>query len=47
VARDAAALGPAATAPAWRPLAVPEGFRGWTDDYSNIIDPIMRRFRQP
>ncbi len=47
VARDVQAMGPAATAPEWRPLAVPVGFRGWTDDYSNIIDPIMRRFRQP
>lgn len=46
-ARDARALGPAGQSPDWRPLAVPAGFRGWTDDYSNIIDPIMRRFRQP
>ena len=47
VARDRQALGPVADAAGWQPLAVPEGFRTWTDDYSNIIDPIMRRFRQP
>lgn len=47
VARDARALGPVADAAGWQPLEVPEGFRAWTDDYSNIIDPIMRRFRAP
>jgi hypothetical protein len=47
VARDAHALGPVADAAGWQPLAAPDDFRTWTDDYSNIIDPIMRRFRQP
>lgn len=47
VARDARHLGAVAGSPAWPPLAVPAGFQTWTDDYSNIIDPIMRRLRQP
>ncbi len=47
VARDARALGPVADAAGWQPLTAPDDFRTWTDDYSNIIDPIMRRFRQP
>lgn len=47
VARDARHLGSIAGAPAWPPLVVPNGFQTWTDDYSNIIDPIIRRFRKP
>ena len=47
VARDVRTLGPMAASENWQSLAVPEGFRVWTDDYSNIIDPIMRRFRKP
>lgn len=47
VARDARHLGSIADAPTWPPLAVPNGFQTWTDDYSNIIDPIIRRFRKP
>jgi protein-L-isoaspartate O-methyltransferase len=47
VARESPAMGAAGSAAGWQPLVVPEGFRPWTDDYSNIIDPMMRRFRQP
>lgn len=47
VARESAAMGTAGQATGWQPLALPQGFRTWTDDYSNIIDPMMRRFRQP
>ena len=47
VTREGRALGPVADSGNWQPLVVPDGFRPWTDDYSNIIDPIMRRFRQP
>ncbi|MFN3853701.1 MAG: fused MFS/spermidine synthase [Phreatobacter sp.] len=47
VARESPVMGPVGPAAGWQPLVVPEGFRPWTDDYSNIIDPMIRRFRQP
>ena len=47
VARRPEHLGPVAADPRWQPLAVPPGFRAWTDDYSNIVGPILRRIVAP
>lgn len=40
-------LGQVAGDPRWQPLAAPNGFRAWTDDYSNIVGPILRRIGSP
>ncbi len=29
---------------AWKPVAAPPGFRVWSDDYSNILGVLLRRF---
>jgi hypothetical protein len=47
VARRPEHLGPVAADPRWQPLSVPPGFRAWTDDYSNIVGPILRRIVAP
>ncbi len=40
-------LGAMGADPRWQRLVVPEGFRAWTDDYSNIVGPMVRQFLSP
>jgi spermidine synthase len=47
LARQAEHLGAVGVDARWRPLATAAGFRAWTDDYSNIVGPILRRFVAP
>jgi hypothetical protein len=41
IARDSVAL--EALPPTWLPLTPPAGFRGWTDDYSNVLSVFRWR----
>lgn len=43
VARNPAHVGRIASDPAWTRTDVPADFKVWTDDYSNIIDPMRRK----
>jgi len=43
LARDAADLAALARQPGWQTLAREPGVAPWTDDYSNIIGPLLRR----
>ncbi len=42
IARTTADLGQIATSGRWRPLAADPSFREWTDDYSNLLESILR-----
>lgn len=44
VARRAADLGAIATAGAWTRIEPLAGQRAWTDDYSNVLEPILRHY---
>jgi hypothetical protein len=43
VARRPADVGAIAGDPAWKQAEVPANFRVWTDDFSNILDPLRRK----
>ncbi len=43
VARRPADVGNIAEDPAWTKTRVPADFRTWTDDFSNILDPLRRK----
>lgn len=43
VARRAAQVGSIAADPAWQRTRVPADFQVWTDDFSNILDPMRRK----
>ncbi len=43
VARKPADVGTIAGDPAWTRTEVPTDFRVWSDDYSNILDPLRRK----
>ncbi len=45
VARDWRDLGPLTTMPEWKPMSPDPTFREWTDDYSNVIDAIVRQIK--
>ncbi|MEO1009059.1 MAG: fused MFS/spermidine synthase [Planctomycetota bacterium] len=40
--RREAAIGPLVGRPRWREPVAPEGFRAWTDDYSNLLSVLGR-----
>jgi hypothetical protein len=42
-ARRPADIGAIAGDPAWKQAEVPADFRVWTDDFSNILDPLRRK----
>jgi hypothetical protein len=44
VARRAGDLGAVATSSQWSPVVTSPGSRPWTDDYSNILAPILRKY---
>jgi hypothetical protein len=46
IARTRAALEPLIASGGWR-LAAPEPARAWTDDYSNILQPLLARIVHP
>ena len=43
VARNPAQVGTISNDPAWTRTEVPADFKVWTDDYSNIVDPMRRK----
>ncbi len=43
VARDLPDLGAIAADDTWQRPEIPAGFRVWTDDFSNILDPLIRK----
>lgn len=43
IARNPAQTGTIAGDPKWTKTSVPEDFRVWTDDFSNILDPLRRK----
>ncbi|RNJ61681.1 MAG: hypothetical protein EDM03_14980 [Porphyrobacter sp. IPPAS B-1204] len=43
IARNPAQVGTIASDPAWTRTKVPADFKVWTDDYSNIVDPMRRK----
>jgi hypothetical protein len=45
-AKTREALAPLLADPSWRVSAPPPG-RAWTDDYSNILDPLVQRIAHP
>jgi spermidine synthase len=44
VAREAEDLGAIAASTRWRRVVPSPGTRAWTDDYSNILAPILRKY---
>ncbi len=47
VARTTDQLGALAASPRWRAPTSEPGETVWTDDYSNILAPLLRRLRAP